>query len=118
MDEAGYSPLALVASYPNVAYYGATIVDLMDKISGKEDSPLEVDRENETIRLKEGWEKVCCKHTVIEKVCILYPLFFVYHSSFHISLFIGVFLSPVVDAEQLWRHGSTAVSASSIRTDE
>ena len=58
MDEAGYSPLFFVASYPNVAYYGATLIDIMTKISAKEDSPLEVDQENETIRLKEGWEKV------------------------------------------------------------
>ncbi len=65
MDETGFSPLALVASYPNVAYYGASIYDLMDKISSKEDSPLEVDRENETIRLKEGWEKVRTKRVSV-----------------------------------------------------
>jgi len=67
MDEEGYSPLFFVASYPNVACYGASLADIMTKIRTKEDSPLEIDQENETIRLKEGWEKV----TNMFRMCII-----------------------------------------------
>jgi hypothetical protein len=58
MDEEGYVPMALLSSYPNISCYGASIEDLVGKLSQKEDSILEVDVTNETVRLKEGWEKV------------------------------------------------------------
>jgi hypothetical protein len=58
MDEEGYVPMALLSSYPNISCYGATIEDLVGKLSQKEDSILEVDVTNETVRLREGWEKV------------------------------------------------------------
>lgn len=58
MDEEGYVPMALLSSYPNISCYGASIEDLVLKLSQKEDSILEVDVTNETVRLKEGWEKV------------------------------------------------------------
>ena len=50
--------MALLASYPNIACYAASIQDLVGKLSQKEDSILEVDVANETVRLREGWEKV------------------------------------------------------------
>lgn len=60
MDEAGYVPVALACSYYNVACYGCSYYDIVNKL--KEVSTrckfIELDSENETIRLKEGWEKV------------------------------------------------------------
>jgi hypothetical protein len=50
MDEEGFDP--------NIACYGTPISELVSKLSQKEDSILEVDVTNETVRLKEGWEKV------------------------------------------------------------
>ena len=58
MDEEGYVPMALLSSYPNIACYAASIEDLLQKLSVKEDSFLEVDISNETVRLKSGWDKV------------------------------------------------------------
>ena len=58
MDEEGFVPMALLTSYPNIACYGTPISELVSKLSQKEDSILEVDVTNETVRLKEGWEKV------------------------------------------------------------
>ena len=68
MDEAGYIPIAFVANYPNIACYGASLTDLLSKLHQKDQGEgegleggglLEVDMENETIRLKTGWEAVC-----------------------------------------------------------
>ena len=53
--------MALLSSYPNVACYAATIEDLVSKLNVKEDSILEVDVPNETVRLKTGWDKVCAR---------------------------------------------------------
>ena len=58
MDEDGYVPMALLSSYPNIACYAASIADLVSKLNAKEDSILEVDVLNETVRLKVGWDKV------------------------------------------------------------
>ena len=58
MDEEGYVPMALLSSYPNISCYAASIQDLVEKLSQKEDSILEVDVANETVRLRDGWEKV------------------------------------------------------------
>jgi hypothetical protein len=58
MDEEGYIPIAFVANYEHIACYGAPLDELMIKLSQKEDAILDVDMENETIRLKEGWETV------------------------------------------------------------
>jgi hypothetical protein len=58
MDEEGYIPIAFVANYPQIACYGAPLEEIMAKLGQKEDGILEVDFENETVRLKEGWETV------------------------------------------------------------
>ena len=58
MDVEGYVPMALLCSYPNIACYATPIEELVQKLAAKEDSLLEVDSVNETVRLKEGWEKV------------------------------------------------------------
>jgi hypothetical protein len=58
MDEEGFVPMALLTSYPNIACFCTPISELVSKLSQKEDSILEVDVTNETVRLKEGWEKV------------------------------------------------------------
>lgn len=59
MDEAGFLPVALVISYPNVAAVGAYYQDILKRLEENMSvSKLEVDVMNETIRLKEGWEMV------------------------------------------------------------
>ena len=58
MDVEGFVPMALLCSYPNIACYATPIEELVSKLAAKEDSLLEVDSVNETVRLKEGWEKV------------------------------------------------------------
>ena len=69
MDEEGYVPMALLSSYPNIACYAASIPELVEKLSQKEDSILEVDVANETVRLREGWEKVKIKHIHLILIC-------------------------------------------------
>jgi hypothetical protein len=57
MDVEGYVPIALVCSYPNVAYYQApqaNIITRLQETAGT--SRLEVDARNETVRLKDGWD--------------------------------------------------------------
>ena len=60
MDEAGFVPIALVVTYQNVAQYNCTYNDIVNKL--KETAIkckfVELDADNETVRLKEGWEKV------------------------------------------------------------
>lgn len=60
MDEAGYVPISLVCNYYNVACYGCSYYDIVNKLKEVEGKSkyYELDAENETIRLKEGWEKV------------------------------------------------------------
>lgn len=60
MDEAGYVPLSLVVTYQNVASFQCTYNDILKKMKevvGK-CKYIELDSDNETIRLKTGWEKV------------------------------------------------------------
>ena len=75
MDEDGYVPMALLSSYPNIACYAASISDLVIKLNAKEDSILEVDVSNETVRLKVGWDKVrVCHHFFsIQEMLLLSP---------------------------------------------
>lgn len=73
MDVEGYVPIALVCNYYNVACFGCSYYDILNKlkeVAGRSKF-YELDEENETIRLKEGWEKVstfpaplfvCSKH--------------------------------------------------------
>jgi hypothetical protein len=62
MDEAGFVPIALVCGYPHVAGYGAPyndIVSRVQEVAAVETSVFEADLNNETIRLRFGWEMVC-----------------------------------------------------------
>ena len=70
-DEEGYVPMALLSSYPNISCYSASIQDLVEKLSQKEDSILEVDVANETVRLRDGWEKV---HIHIYSCFLILPI--------------------------------------------
>lgn len=54
MDEAGFVPIAFICNFPEVAYFGAEYQDIIDGL--KKSQLLEVDEENECIRLKENWE--------------------------------------------------------------
>jgi La domain len=61
MDEEGYVPIALVCNYPNVAHYGLEYTDIVAKLAKTceaSTSMLEVDVENETVRVRSGWEMV------------------------------------------------------------
>ncbi len=75
MDEAGFVPIALVCGYPNVAGFGAPYNDIVARIQEvAENSVIEVDIANETIRLKVGWEMVSliCSLNVTMTVCICF----------------------------------------------
>lgn len=67
MDEAGYVPISLVCGYPHVSYCGAIYSDIVSRLKELgESSVIEIDADNETIRLKEGWDMVraavlCCE---------------------------------------------------------
>eukprot|EP01038_Epipyxis_sp_PR26KG_P005264 gene5264-7315_t len=59
MDVEGYVPIALVYGYPNVACFGAPYPDLIGRLqetTQAENSILEFDYQNETIRVKIGWD--------------------------------------------------------------
>jgi hypothetical protein len=60
MDEAGYVPIALLCSYQNVAQFNCTYSDIINKLKETiiKCKNIEFDADNETVRLKEGWEKV------------------------------------------------------------
>lgn len=60
MDEAGYVPIGLVCNYQNVMCYGCSYYDIVNKLKevANRSKFYELDTENETIRLKNGWEKV------------------------------------------------------------
>ena len=55
MDEAGYVPIAFVCNFPDVLAIGAYYEDIVEGL--KNSALFEVDMENETLRLREGWEK-------------------------------------------------------------
>lgn len=55
MDEAGYVPIAFVCNFPEVLALGAYYEDIVTGL--QQSALLEVDLENETLRLKEGWQK-------------------------------------------------------------
>lgn len=66
MDEAGYVPIALLCNYANVAMYGAPYTGIIDAlVRNSERTNLEVDLENETIRLKTGWEVVSYNLSIV-----------------------------------------------------
>ena len=56
MDEAGFIPVSIVCSYYNVACYGADYYDVINKIkqlsNQHNEYKIEIDLENEVIRLK------------------------------------------------------------------
>mmetsp|Transcript_40259 Transcript_40259/g.41069 ORF Transcript_40259/g.41069 Transcript_40259/m.41069 type:complete len:297 (-) Transcript_40259:328-1218(-) len=52
MDEAGYIPIPFICNY--VTIFGANYPDIVNML--RESSTLEVDIENETVRLKENWQ--------------------------------------------------------------
>lgn len=54
MDEEGYVPIAFICNFPAVACFGAGLNDIIDCLRNSE--TLEIDDENETIRLKESWQ--------------------------------------------------------------
>ena len=61
MDCEGYVPIALVCNYYNVSCFQSSYPDILHKlveVQGRS-KYYELDVVNETIRLKEGWEKVC-----------------------------------------------------------
>lgn len=59
MDESGYVPISLVCGYPNVGCYGALYIDIVARLKElDENSVIEIDAENETVRLKAGWDMV------------------------------------------------------------
>lgn len=59
MDEEGYIPVALVCTYQNVAYFGCSYEDILNKLIQVEPKAqfYELDQQNETIRPRVGWEK-------------------------------------------------------------
>lgn len=59
MDVEGYVPIGLVINYQNVAAFGCSYYDVVNKLKevAHKCKYYEVDPVNETIRLKEGWEK-------------------------------------------------------------
>jgi hypothetical protein len=62
MDEEGYVPLALLMqAFPSIAASGAEYFDLLAALTAAaaaEGSRLEVDAQNDTVRLREGWATV------------------------------------------------------------
>ncbi|CAM9165553.1 unnamed protein product [Ectocarpus sp. 13 AM-2016] len=54
MDEEGYIPIAFVANFPGVARFGVELEDITAGILASD--TLQVDTENETMRMREGWE--------------------------------------------------------------
>ncbi|CAM9991889.1 unnamed protein product [Scytosiphon promiscuus] len=54
MDEEGYIPIAFVANFPGVARFGVELDDIVAGILASD--TLQVDIENETMRMREGWE--------------------------------------------------------------
>jgi RNA:NAD 2'-phosphotransferase (TPT1/KptA family) len=60
MDEEGYVPVGLVCTYQNVAYFGCPYEDILQKLIqvAPKSKNFEIDEQNETIRLRNGWEKV------------------------------------------------------------
>ena len=55
MDEAGFIPIAFVCNFPDVLAIGAYYEDILDGL--KKSVLFELDLENETLRLREGWQK-------------------------------------------------------------
>ncbi|CAM9115038.1 unnamed protein product [Discosporangium mesarthrocarpum] len=54
MDEEGYIPIAFVANFPGVARFGVDLEDIKKGVLSSE--LMEVDEENETMRMREGWQ--------------------------------------------------------------
>jgi hypothetical protein len=59
MDVEGYVPLSLLYQYQNVACVGALYYDVVEKAKNLHpQSVIEYDATTDTVRVKEGWEKV------------------------------------------------------------
>lgn len=59
MDECGYIPIAYICNFPNVASIGATYEEILKAMEAQckfDTFKLELDGENETIRVKENWK--------------------------------------------------------------
>lgn len=73
MDEAGYVPVSYVCAYAHVAAYGALYVDIVARLQeacATDRCVIEIDAENETIRLKKDWEVVSyCRSFV--RLCLM-----------------------------------------------
>jgi len=66
MDEAGYVPIALVCGYPHVQQFGALYNDIVARLQETCESErcvVEIDVNNETIRLKQGWDQWLAPNT-------------------------------------------------------
>ena len=57
MDEEGYIPLVYLFNYPHIGSIGADYYSVLEALSDHQ--LLEANPENETIRLKNGWDMVC-----------------------------------------------------------
>lgn len=57
MDVEGFMPLIYLFNYPNIGGVGADYNGVLEAL--KDHATLEVDAENETIRLRAGWDAVC-----------------------------------------------------------
>jgi len=58
MDVAGFVPVALVCAYQNVACFACTYEDVLERLAQLKEgeSPVEMDANNETVRLRNGWD--------------------------------------------------------------
>lgn len=57
MDEEGYMPLIYLFNYPHIGGIGADYYGVLEVLS--DHATLEADVENQTVRLRTGWEAVC-----------------------------------------------------------
>lgn len=58
MDEAGYVPLSVVCSYQNVACFGFTVDEILEKLPSLTSNRFEFDTVHQTMKLAEKWNMV------------------------------------------------------------
>lgn len=70
MDEEGFMPLIYLFNYPNVGCIGADYYGVLEALGSH--ATLEVSTENETVRLRSGWDMVISAlvYELIEAVLI------------------------------------------------
>lgn len=68
MDEAGYLPIAFLCNYENVAYFGALYRDIIDALLTS--TTLEVDQQNEVVRVANNWKMVRPSYSIMGTPCI------------------------------------------------